>query len=111
MRLTTVVMFGAGYVMGTKAGRERYEQIVTVAENASKRLDQFSARTQADARSAAVSPAQIKAPVADYASVRKTSTHPTGPPGRIGARLASAEQSVDEGASTLAATFRARLPR
>ena len=52
MRLTTVVMFGAGYVMGTKAGRERYEQIVTVAENASKRLDQFSARTQADARSA-----------------------------------------------------------
>ena len=52
MRLTTVVMFGAGYVMGTKAGRERYEQIVTVAENASKRLDEFSARTQADARSA-----------------------------------------------------------
>ena len=45
MRLTTVVMFGAGYVMGTKAGRERYEQIVMVAENASKRLDQFSART------------------------------------------------------------------
>ncbi len=47
-----MVTFGAGYVMGTKAGRERYEQIVTVAENASKRLDQFSARTQANARSA-----------------------------------------------------------
>ena len=50
MRLTTVVMFGAGYVMGTKAGRERYAQIVTVAEKASKRLEEFSARTQADAR-------------------------------------------------------------
>jgi hypothetical protein len=51
VRLTTVVMFGAGYVMGTKAGRERYEQIVTVAEKTSKRLEQFSARKQADARS------------------------------------------------------------
>jgi hypothetical protein len=48
--MTTVVMFGAGYVMGTKAGRERYEQIVTVAEKASKRLDQFSERKQAEAR-------------------------------------------------------------
>lgn len=55
-----------------------------------------------------VSPARIKAPVADYASVRRSSTHPTGPPGRIGARLASAEQSIDEGAATLAATLRAR---
>ena len=53
MRLTTLVMFGAGYVMGTKAGRERYAQIVTVAEKASKRLDEFSARTQTDARSVA----------------------------------------------------------
>ena len=49
MRLTTVVVFGAGYVMGTKAGRERYAQIVTVAEKASKRLEEFSASTQADA--------------------------------------------------------------
>ena len=49
MRLTTVVVFGAGYVMWTKAGHERYAQIVTVAEKASRRLDEFSARTQADA--------------------------------------------------------------
>lgn len=53
MRLTTVVVFGAGYVMGTKAGRERYAQIVAMAETASKRLDEFSARTHADARSVA----------------------------------------------------------
>ena len=48
MRLTTLAMFGAGYVMGTKAGRERYAQIVAVAEKASKRLEEYSARQQED---------------------------------------------------------------
>ena len=48
MRLTTLVMFGAGYVIGTRAGRERYEQIVTAAEKASKRLDDLSARPGLD---------------------------------------------------------------
>ena len=48
MKLTTLVVFGAGYVIGTKAGRERYAQIVTVAQKASKRLDEYSARHQAD---------------------------------------------------------------
>ena len=27
MKLSTVAMFGAGYVLGTRAGRERYEQL------------------------------------------------------------------------------------
>ena len=48
MRLTTLVMFGAGYVLGTRAGRERYAQIVTIAEKASKRLDEFSADHRPD---------------------------------------------------------------
>ena len=48
MKLASLVIFGAGYVMGTKAGRERYAQIVTVAQAASKRLDEFSARNDAD---------------------------------------------------------------
>jgi hypothetical protein len=42
-------MFGAGYVLGTKAGRERYAQIVTVAGTASKRLEEYSARHRAHA--------------------------------------------------------------
>jgi hypothetical protein len=42
-------MFGAGYVLGTKAGRERYAQIVTAAGRASKRLEEYSARHRADA--------------------------------------------------------------
>jgi hypothetical protein len=47
VRLTTLLMFGAGYVIGTKAGHERYEQIVAVAARASKRLEEYSARHRA----------------------------------------------------------------
>ena len=50
MRLTTLAMFGAGYVLGTKAGRERYAQIVAMAERTSKRLEDYSARHRADVR-------------------------------------------------------------
>jgi hypothetical protein len=48
VRLTTLLMFGAGYVLGTRAGDERYAQIVTLAERASKRLEEYSARHRAD---------------------------------------------------------------
>jgi hypothetical protein len=58
VKLTSLVMFGAGYVMGTKAGRQRYEQIVTVADKASKRLEEFSARHQAVAGDVAVDEAE-----------------------------------------------------
>ena len=44
MKLVAVTMFGLGYVLGTKAGRERYEQICTLARNASERFDASSAR-------------------------------------------------------------------
>lgn len=44
--LRTVVIFGAGYVLGAKAGRERYAQIEEAAKNLSRRL--------ADARGPAV---------------------------------------------------------
>ena len=47
MRLTTLLTFGVGYVMGTRAGHERYAQIVTAAERASKRLEEYSARHRA----------------------------------------------------------------
>lgn len=44
MKLTSLALFGAGYVLGTRAGRERYEQIVAAARQASKRLEEYSAR-------------------------------------------------------------------
>jgi hypothetical protein len=47
VRLTTLLMFGAGYVMGTRAGHERYAQIVSVADKASKRLEEYGARHRA----------------------------------------------------------------
>lgn len=51
MRLTTVLTFGAGYVLGTRAGRERYAQIIAAADRASKRLEAYSERHRPDADS------------------------------------------------------------
>jgi hypothetical protein len=42
VKLTTVAVFGVGYVLGTRAGRERYAQIVAAAQRASQRLDAYS---------------------------------------------------------------------
>jgi hypothetical protein len=39
MKLTTVAAFGLGYMLGTKAGRERYDQIRRLAQTASKNFD------------------------------------------------------------------------
>ena len=44
MKLTGVAVFAVGYVVGAKAGRERYAQIVDGMARASQRLDEFSAR-------------------------------------------------------------------
>lgn len=38
MRLRSLVLFGAGYVLGTRAGRERYAQITAAAARAVERL-------------------------------------------------------------------------
>ncbi len=39
MKLVTVAAFGLGYILGTKAGRERYDQIRKLAQTASKNID------------------------------------------------------------------------
>lgn len=54
MKLTTLAAFGVGYVVGTRAGRERYAEIVAVAQRASRRLDEYSARHRADAQESTV---------------------------------------------------------
>ena len=41
MKITTAAVFGVGYVLGSKAGRERYAQIVAAARQASKRLETY----------------------------------------------------------------------
>ena len=44
MTLTKAAIFAAGYVLGARAGHERYAQIVEVAARASQRLEELSAR-------------------------------------------------------------------
>jgi hypothetical protein len=44
VKLASVAVFAAGYIVGAKAGRERYAQIVDVATTASQRLEAFSSR-------------------------------------------------------------------
>ena len=39
MKLTTIAMFGAGYVLGTKAGRERYDQLRELGRRLASELD------------------------------------------------------------------------
>ena len=56
MKLTTVAVFGVGYLLGTRAGRERYEQILGLAcsaggkfaaSDARRRLEEYGARLEA----------------------------------------------------------------
>ena len=44
MKLATVAVFGAGYLLGTRAGRERYQQILGLAHNASGKVAASGAR-------------------------------------------------------------------
>lgn len=44
MKLASLAIFAAGYVIGTRAGRERYAQIIDAVERASERLEAFSSR-------------------------------------------------------------------
>jgi hypothetical protein len=44
MKLASVVIFAAGYVIGARAGGERYAQIAKVAERTSRRLNELSSR-------------------------------------------------------------------
>ena len=42
MRLRSLAAFALGYVLGSKAGRERYGQIIAAAKRASERLEDYS---------------------------------------------------------------------
>jgi hypothetical protein len=44
VKLTKAVIFGVGYILGARAGRDRYAQIVALMEKASGQLEEFSSR-------------------------------------------------------------------
>lgn len=48
MKLTAIALFGAGYVLGTRAGRERYEQLAALGARLADRLDERVAATDPD---------------------------------------------------------------
>ncbi|MFC4784206.1 hypothetical protein ACT8ZV_07015 [Nocardioides sp. MAHUQ-72] len=41
MRLTTIGAFGVAFVLGARAGRERYDQIQALAQQAARRLESY----------------------------------------------------------------------
>ena len=40
MRITSLLMLGIGYVHGSRAGRERYDELAEMVQRASQRLEQ-----------------------------------------------------------------------
>ena len=48
MKVVTLAAFGAGFVLGARAGRERYEQLVGLARRASENLDGLEMPTVRD---------------------------------------------------------------
>lgn len=50
MRLTTLGAIGIAYVLGARAGRERYEQIRAVAQTAAQRMESYGAHGSLAAR-------------------------------------------------------------
>lgn len=46
--IPSAALIAIGYVLGSKAGRERYEQIVEVAQTLSTRLEDYSDRSSQD---------------------------------------------------------------
>ena len=44
MKLTSLAVFATGYVIGTRAGHERYERIIDAMATASQRLEAFSSQ-------------------------------------------------------------------
>jgi hypothetical protein len=46
LRLRSLLAFGVGYVLGSRAGRERYEQLLAAAKRASARLDEYGPKLE-----------------------------------------------------------------
>jgi len=49
VKLTAVALFGAGYVLGSRAGLERYEQIKELARGAAGKLEDSGLRQRIEA--------------------------------------------------------------
>jgi hypothetical protein len=68
-KLMTLAAFGLGYVLGTRAGRERYEQIRELAQTASKNFDTSGMKQHLETYRARLQPHSSRA------GTSKTQTH------------------------------------
>ena len=83
VKLGSVAVFAAGYIIGARAGRERYAQIVDVLERASHQLEEFSSRHppgRSDDSRGRVSPGSLTAE-APVRRSRRRGVGPRAPPG------------------------------
>jgi hypothetical protein len=53
--LRKLILFGAGYVLGARAGRARYNQIASIAQSAARRLDDYAVSNGISTRSSLTS--------------------------------------------------------
>ena len=51
--IKALVIFGAGYIVGTRAGRERYAQIVSLSQKLADRLEEHASPGSGGGRSLA----------------------------------------------------------
>jgi len=49
VKLTAMALFGAGYLLGSRAGRERYDQISELARTAAAKFETSGARQRLEA--------------------------------------------------------------
>ncbi len=56
MKLTALAVFGAGYLLGSRAGRERYEQLRALARGAAEKFETSGARQRVEAYGNRMSP-------------------------------------------------------
>jgi hypothetical protein len=49
VKLTALAVFGAGYVLGSRAGRERYDQLRELARTAAEKFETSGARQRMEA--------------------------------------------------------------
>jgi len=50
VKLSALAAVGIGYVLGARAGKERYEQLKVVAQGAAKRMESYGANGSLAAR-------------------------------------------------------------
>ena len=69
MKLTALAVFGAGYVLGSRAGRERYDQLRELGRTAAEKFETSGARQRMET---------YGSPLEAYSSRARSGRRPSG---------------------------------